>query len=76
MKTNILLVESLIPASCSVIVKNPSDFVGSYIGHSERNTRGILESTKGKVLVIDEVCLVQIQAPHQTLIPVGIYVVP
>jgi hypothetical protein len=38
-----------------VVLKNPSDFVGAYIGHSEKNTRQILESTKGKVLVIDEV---------------------
>ncbi|RAL01738.1 putative AAA family ATPase [Aspergillus ibericus CBS 121593] len=37
-----------------VIVKNPSDFVGSVLGESERNTKGILASTIGKVLVIDE----------------------
>ncbi|PYI10434.1 putative AAA family ATPase [Aspergillus sclerotiicarbonarius CBS 121057] len=37
-----------------VIVKNPSDFVGSALGESERNTKGILASTVGKVLVIDE----------------------
>ncbi|RPA83460.1 P-loop containing nucleoside triphosphate hydrolase protein [Ascobolus immersus RN42] len=37
-----------------VVIKNPSDFVGAYIGHSEANTKGILESTIGKVLVIDE----------------------
>lgn len=38
----------------TVVVKNPSDFVGSAIGQSERNTKGILASTLGKVLVIDE----------------------
>ncbi|KAL4068441.1 P-loop containing nucleoside triphosphate hydrolase protein [Scleroderma yunnanense] len=37
-----------------VVVKNPSDFVGAYLGHSERNTKAILTSTVGKVLVIDE----------------------
>ncbi|KAL3444997.1 hypothetical protein BJX65DRAFT_297291 [Aspergillus insuetus] len=37
-----------------VVVKNPADFVGSVIGQSEQNTKGILASTVGKVLVIDE----------------------
>ncbi|PYH79142.1 putative nonsense-mediated mRNA decay protein [Aspergillus uvarum CBS 121591] len=37
-----------------VIVKNPADFIGSVIGGSEQNTKGILASTLGKVLVIDE----------------------
>ncbi|KAL4797814.1 P-loop containing nucleoside triphosphate hydrolase protein [Aspergillus venezuelensis] len=37
-----------------VIVKNPADFVGSALGQSEQNTKGILASTVGKVLVIDE----------------------
>lgn len=37
-----------------MVVKNPSDFVGSVIGESEKNTKGILASTVGKVLIIDE----------------------
>ncbi|KAF8915627.1 P-loop containing nucleoside triphosphate hydrolase protein [Mucidula mucida] len=37
-----------------VVVKNPSDFIGQYIGQSEVKTKAILETTKGKVLVIDE----------------------
>ncbi|KAJ5333870.1 uncharacterized protein N7506_007653 [Penicillium brevicompactum] len=37
-----------------VVVKNPSDFVGSVIGESEKTTKGILAATLGKVLVIDE----------------------
>ncbi|KAK1749921.1 helicase required for RNAi-mediated heterochromatin assembly 1 [Echria macrotheca] len=37
-----------------VVVKNPSDFVGSALGQSEQNTKGILAATVGKVLVIDE----------------------
>jgi len=41
----------------AVVVKNPSDFKGQYIGQSEANTKKILESTLGKVLVIDEASL-------------------
>ena len=37
-----------------MVVKNPADFVGSVLGGSEQNTKGILASTAGKVLVIDE----------------------
>lgn len=37
-----------------VVVKNPADFVGSHLGQSEAQTKGILASTVGKVLVIDE----------------------
>ncbi|KAL2264535.1 hypothetical protein VTJ83DRAFT_7045 [Remersonia thermophila] len=37
-----------------VVVKTPADFVGSHLGQSEQNTKGILASTVGKVLVIDE----------------------
>lgn len=38
-----------------VITKNPSDFIGGYIGHSEMQTKAILDNTVGKVLIIDEV---------------------
>ncbi|KAL2856859.1 AAA domain-containing protein [Aspergillus pseudodeflectus] len=34
--------------------EEPADFVGSVIGQSEQNTKGILASTVGKVLAIDE----------------------
>ncbi|KAI1124436.1 P-loop containing nucleoside triphosphate hydrolase protein, partial [Nemania abortiva] len=37
-----------------VVIKNPADFVGSALGQSEKNTKAILEATKGKVLIIDE----------------------
>jgi Holliday junction resolvasome RuvABC ATP-dependent DNA helicase subunit len=37
-----------------VVVRNPSDFVGDVLGASEKTTKGILASTVGKVLVIDE----------------------
>ena len=40
-----------------VLVKNPADFIGSVLGESEKNTKGILAATVGKVLVIDEVVL-------------------
>ena len=37
-----------------VVVKNPADFIGAFIGHSESNTKAILAATVGKVLIIDE----------------------
>ncbi|KAJ8121165.1 hypothetical protein ONZ43_g2319 [Nemania bipapillata] len=37
-----------------VVIKNPSDFIGSVIGQSEENTKKILKASAGKVLVIDE----------------------
>lgn len=37
-----------------VVLKTASDFIGAYIGHSEENTRKILENSVGCVLVIDE----------------------
>eukprot|EP00834_Sanchytrium_tribonematis_P005090 NODE_287_length_10726_cov_0.240614.p1 type:complete len:1727 gc:universal NODE_287_length_10726_cov_0.240614:1929-7109(+) len=37
-----------------VVLKNPSDFIGDVIGASEKNTKAILDSSVGKVLVIDE----------------------
>lgn len=40
-----------------VLVKNPSDFIGSALGQSEENTRNILANSAGKVLIIDEVCV-------------------
>ncbi|PYH69895.1 P-loop containing nucleoside triphosphate hydrolase protein [Aspergillus vadensis CBS 113365] len=37
-----------------VVVKDPSDFIGQYIGNSEANTKEILRATEGKVLIIDD----------------------
>ncbi|KAK0127291.1 hypothetical protein ONS96_006841 [Cadophora gregata f. sp. sojae] len=37
-----------------VVVKNPADFIGSVMGQSEANTKAILTTTVGKVLIIDE----------------------
>lgn len=37
-----------------VVVKNPSDFIGTVLGESEKNTVAILDASRGKVLVIDE----------------------
>ena len=37
-----------------VVVKGPSDFIGSVLGESEKKTAAILEAAKGCVLVIDE----------------------
>ncbi|SPO07334.1 related to ECM32 - DNA dependent ATPase/DNA helicase B [Cephalotrichum gorgonifer] len=49
-----ILVSLGILSNGEVVVKNPSDFVGSHLGQSEQVTKGILASTIGKVLVIDE----------------------
>ncbi|KAI0446545.1 P-loop containing nucleoside triphosphate hydrolase protein [Xylaria telfairii] len=37
-----------------VVVKTPADFIGDAVGRSESNTKAILASTIGKVLIIDE----------------------
>ena len=37
-----------------VVIKNPADFVGSVLGQSESNTKNILSTSVGKVLIIDE----------------------
>ncbi|CZS74940.1 unnamed protein product [Fusarium graminearum] len=37
-----------------VVIKTPADFIGDAVGRSESNTRAILASTLGKVLIIDE----------------------
>ncbi|KAI6121085.1 P-loop containing nucleoside triphosphate hydrolase protein [Pisolithus sp. B1] len=49
-----ILAELGLLSNGEVVVKNPADFVGGYLGHSEKNTKAILSSTMGKVLVIDE----------------------
>lgn len=41
-------------SSGEVVMKNPSDFIGSVVGGSEENTKNILAATVGKVLIIDE----------------------
>ncbi|KAF3061890.1 Protein CbxX, plasmid [Daldinia childiae] len=37
-----------------VVLKNPADFIGDCLGKSEAKTKKILDSTIGKILVIDE----------------------
>ncbi|KAI1637586.1 P-loop containing nucleoside triphosphate hydrolase protein [Biscogniauxia mediterranea] len=37
-----------------VVIKTPADFIGQYIGESETKTSSILDSTLGKVLIIDD----------------------
>ncbi|EMR68231.1 putative stage v sporulation protein k protein [Eutypa lata UCREL1] len=49
-----ILVDLGMLSNGEVVVKNPSDFIGSALGGSQANTKQILEATKGKVLVIDE----------------------
>lgn len=49
-----ILVDIGLLSNGEVVVKNPADFIGSVLGESEKNTKGILAATVGKVLVIDE----------------------
>ena len=49
-----ILVDLGLLSKGEVILKNSSDFIGSALGTSEANTRGILASAEGSVLVIDE----------------------
>jgi hypothetical protein len=37
-----------------VVTKNPADFIGNVLGASEANTKAILATNVGKVLIIDE----------------------
>ncbi|KAJ6261683.1 hypothetical protein Dda_2481 [Drechslerella dactyloides] len=41
-------------SSGEVIMKTPADFVGRALGESEANTKAILNSARGKVLIVDE----------------------
>jgi len=45
-------------------VKTPADFIGNVIGQSEANTKAILSSAKGKVLVIDEAYMLHSSSRH------------
>ncbi|KAI1125057.1 P-loop containing nucleoside triphosphate hydrolase protein [Nemania abortiva] len=49
-----VLVELGMLSNGEVVVKTPADLISDYTGGSEKKTKAILESTKGKVLVIDE----------------------
>ncbi|KAL9096769.1 MAG: hypothetical protein Q9165_001257 [Trypethelium subeluteriae] len=41
-------------SSENFVFKNATDFIGSHIGHSEKQTKEIIRAAKGKVLMIDE----------------------
>ncbi|KAL8670572.1 MAG: hypothetical protein Q9168_004900 [Polycauliona sp. 1 TL-2023] len=49
-----ILVDLGLLSNGEVVIKNPSDFVGQHLGESESNTKAILASAVGKVLIIDE----------------------
>ncbi|TFK48386.1 P-loop containing nucleoside triphosphate hydrolase protein [Heliocybe sulcata] len=49
-----ILAELGLLSNGEVVVKNPADFIGSHLGQSEKQTKSILATTVGKVLVIDE----------------------
>ncbi|KAI6004453.1 ATPases of the AAA+ class [Pisolithus orientalis] len=52
-----ILAELGLLSNGEVVVKNPADFIGEYLGQSEKNTKTTLNSTIGKVLVIDDAYL-------------------
>ncbi|KAK1240272.1 hypothetical protein MKX08_007714 [Trichoderma sp. CBMAI-0020] len=52
--------------SGEVVTKNPADFLGMYVGHSEEQTKQILDDTKGKVLIIDEAHMFYHGSEHGT----------
>lgn len=52
--TSSIETQFLLILSDQVVTKNPSDFVGNVVGQSEANTKAILATTVGKVLIIDE----------------------
>lgn len=45
----------------SVVIKSPADFIGNVLGGSEANTKAILASSVGKVLIIDEAYMMATQ---------------
>ncbi|KAI0050262.1 P-loop containing nucleoside triphosphate hydrolase protein [Auriscalpium vulgare] len=49
-----ILADLALLSNGEVVVKNPADFIGNVLGASESNTKAILATTVGKVLVIDE----------------------
>ncbi|KAI3397370.1 hypothetical protein diail_10820 [Diaporthe ilicicola] len=49
-----IMVDIGLLADGEVVVKNPADFIGEYLGESENITKRILASSRGKVLIIDE----------------------
>lgn len=49
-----ILTELGLLSNGEVIVKSCNDFIGSYLGESENLTKTILDSARGKVLIIDE----------------------
>jgi len=49
-----------------VIVRNPSDLIGQYIGDSEANTKAALSSAMGNVLLIDEAYMMYIGSSDGT----------
>ncbi|KAA8896388.1 ATPases of the AAA+ class [Sphaerosporella brunnea] len=56
-----------------VVVKNPADFMGDYLGQSENKAKGILNSAIGKVLVIDEAYMLYPGYNGQTVTDADIY---
>ncbi|KAI1413314.1 P-loop containing nucleoside triphosphate hydrolase protein [Hypoxylon sp. FL1857] len=60
-----ILADAGLLSSSEVMVKTAADFIGQYIGHSEKNTQEILEQARGKVLVIDEAYMLGNSGQHR-----------
>ncbi|KAF8206569.1 P-loop containing nucleoside triphosphate hydrolase protein [Mycena galopus ATCC 62051] len=61
-----ILVDLGLLSKGEVVLKNPADFIGAHLGHSEKNTKAILATTVGKVLVIDEAYMLFSGGKHGT----------
>ncbi|KAI9822767.1 MAG: hypothetical protein M1832_003000 [Thelocarpon impressellum] len=49
-----ILVDLGMLSNGEVVVKTPADFIGGALGQSEQQTKAILATTSGKVLIVDE----------------------
>ncbi|KAJ3985164.1 P-loop containing nucleoside triphosphate hydrolase protein [Lentinula detonsa] len=61
-----ILVDLGLLSNGEVIVKNPADFIGNVLGASETQTKAILASSVGKVLIIDEAYMLHAGKTNQS----------
>ncbi|KAJ3834013.1 P-loop containing nucleoside triphosphate hydrolase protein [Lentinula raphanica] len=61
-----ILVDLGLLSNGEVVMKNPSDFIGNVLGASESQTKAILASTVGKVLIIDEAYMLHTGKTNQS----------
>ncbi|KAJ4477292.1 P-loop containing nucleoside triphosphate hydrolase protein [Lentinula aciculospora] len=61
-----ILVDLGLLSNGEVIMKNPADFIGNVLGASETQTKAILASSVGKVLIIDEAYMLHTGKTNQS----------